>query len=272
LPDHLTGASPDGATMKISPKRVAGFLCLIVFVLVLLSLVTQTLNIYGGHKNQLGFQHQFNLDDENNIPTWVSSSMLLACSLLLGLIGWAKGGAKGSDARWLGLAAIFLYLSMDEASSLHEMTSPLGYALLQRIGLLNPDLFFFSWLPFGIAAIAVIGFIYLPFLRDLPKDTRRRFLQAGCVYISGAVITELAAAALWYRGETDRMLYAIVVATEEGLEMLGTIAFVYGLLMHLRREDVSTAVLQRLLHLFNGDEATATATASDGDFPETVAV
>jgi hypothetical protein len=54
--------------------------------------------------------------------------------------------------------------------------------------------------------------------------------------------------------------------------MLGTIAFVYGLLMHLRREDVSTAVLQRLLHLFNGDEAAATATASDGDFPETVAV
>jgi hypothetical protein len=247
-------------------------LFLIVFVLILLDFVTQTLRIYGGHQNQLGFQRQFNLDEENNIPTWVSSSMLLACSLLLGLIGWAKRGAKGPDARrWLALAAIFLCLSMDEASSLHEMTSLLGYALLQRTGPLNPDVFFYSWLPFGIAAIAVIGFIYLPFLRDLPKDTRRRFLQAGCVYISGAVITEMAAAAVAYRGGMDNsMLSAIEVATEEGLEMLGIIAFVYGLLMHLRREDVSTAVLQRLLHLFEGGEAAATATASVGDFPGTV--
>jgi hypothetical protein len=258
--------------MKISPKRVAGVLFLIVFVLILLDFVTQTLRIYGGHQNQLGFQRQFNLDEENNIPTWVSSSMLLACSLLLGLIGWAKRGAKGPDARrWLALAAIFLCLSMDEGSSLHEMTSPLGYALLQRTGPLNSDVLFYSWLPFGIAAIAVIGFIYLPFLRDLPKDTRQRFLQAGCVYISGAVITEMAAAAVAYRGGVDNsLLSAIEVATEEGLEMLGIIAFVYGLLMHLRREDVSTAVLQRLLQLFKGDEAAATATASVGDFPGTV--
>lgn len=229
-------------------------MCLIVFILVLLHLSTQALSIYGGHESQLGFQRQFNLNEENNIPTWFSSSMFLACSLLLGVIGWAKRGANSTDARsWLLLAAVFLYLSMDEASSLHEMLIPLGEALFQRIGLFNPYLFY-SWLPFGMIALAIIGLINIPFLRNLPKDTRRRFLFAGWIYISGAVVTEMAGGAIAYYVGTNGPPYAMEVAAEEGLEMLGIIAFLYGILMHLRREDVSMVVVQHLLCLFNGEE------------------
>ncbi len=238
--------------MTISPKRAAGFLCLIVIVLTLLHLATQALRIYGGHERQLGFQHQFNLNEENNIPTWFSSSMLLVCSLLLGLIGWAKRGTKAPDTgRWLALAAIFLFLSMDEASSLHEMTMEPTREFLKRTGLLNPYLFY-SWLPFGITAVAIIGLYYLAFLRTLPKDVSRTFLLAGCVFISGAVITEMHGSAMHYLRGADDMPYAVVVATEEALEMFGIVAFLYGLLVYLLREDISTAVVQRLQHLFSG--------------------
>jgi hypothetical protein len=240
--------------MKVSPSRVARSLCLTVFILILLHLSTQALSIYGGHGNQLGFQRQFNLNEENNIPTWFSSSTFLACSVLLSVIGWAKRGANSTDARsWLLLAAVFLYLSMDEASSLHEMLIPLGEALLQRIGLFNPYLFY-SWVPFGMIALAIIGLINIPFLKNLPKDTRRRFLFAGCIYISGAVVTEMAGGAIAYYVGTNSLPYAVEVVVEEGLEMLGIIVFLYGILMHIRREDVSTVVVQQLLRLFTGEE------------------
>jgi hypothetical protein len=237
--------------MPISPKRAAGYLCLIAVVLILLHLATQALRKYGGYDFQLGFQRQFDLGKENNIPTWFSSSMLLACSLLLGLIGWAKRGTKASDASsWVGLAAVFLFLSMDEASSLHEMTGPAGAKLLRWAGLLHPFLFY-SWLPFGITAVAIIGLLYLPFLRALPKETRRRVLLAGCAYISGAVIAEMVGGAIDYFGGREGMPLAAVVATEEGLEMFGIIVFLYALLMYLRQEDVSTAIRQRVQYLFS---------------------
>jgi hypothetical protein len=244
--------------MKVVPKLVTRTLCLIALVLVLLHLTTQTLRIYGGHANQLGFVRQFNLTEENNISTWFSSSMFLACSLLLGLIGWAKRGTKGAEARnWLSLAAIFLCLSMDEASSLHEMIIPQGDALFERTGYFNPHLFS-SWLPFGATAAAIVGFVYVPFLRDLPKGTRLRFLLAACVYLSGAVGTEMAGGAIAYYLGADGMPYATEVAVEEGLEMLGIIAFLYGILMHLRQRDISAAIVRRLLQLFEREEERVT--------------
>jgi hypothetical protein len=244
--------------MEVVPKLVTRTLCLIALVLVLLHLTTQTLRIYGGHANQLGFVRQFNLTEENNISTWFSSSIFLACSLLLGLIGWSKRGTKGPDARnWLSLAAIFLYLSMDEASSLHEMLIPQGDALFERTGYFNPHLFS-SWLPFGATVVAIVGFVSVPFLKNLPNDTRRRFLLAACVYLSGAVGTEMAGGAIAYYLGADGMPYATEVAVEEGLEMLGVIAFLYGILMHLRREDISAAIVRRLLQLFEREEERVT--------------
>lgn len=240
--------------MKATPSRVARSLCLAVFILVLLHLSTQALSIYGGHENQLGFQRQFNLNEENNIPTWFSSSMFLACSLLLVVIGWAKRSANSTDARsWLLLAAVFLYLSMDEASSLHEMLMPAGAAIVERAGLFRPY-FFFGWVPFGVAASLIIGLINVPFLRSLPKETRRRFLFAACIYFSGAVVAEMVGGAIAYYLGTDGVPFAMEVAAEEGLEMLGIIAFLYGILMHLRREDVSSVVGLSLLRLFNSEE------------------
>ena len=239
--------------MKVVPKQIAQTLCLIALTLVFLHLTTQTLRIYAGHPNQLGFERQFNLNQENNIPTWFSSSMFLACSLLLGVIGWAKRTKRGDARGWLSLAVVFLYLSMDEASSLHEMIIPLGNALLERTGFSSPYLFY-SWLPFGATVTAIIGFLYVPFLRNLPKDTRLRFLLAACVYLGGAVGMEMVGGAIAYYSGTDGMPYAIEVAAEEGLEMLGIITFLHAILLHLRREDVSAAVRRRLLQLFEREQ------------------
>ncbi len=69
--------------------------------------------------------HQkFNLNAETNIPTWYSSALLLLISLLsLGIYLWDNKKALPHKF-WLIISAVYAYLSMDEAASIHESIAP----------------------------------------------------------------------------------------------------------------------------------------------------
>ena len=108
-------------TLVISPKKLTIILTLVALSFVLAHVAVQYIRFFHGHPAQLGFLHQMNLNDENNLPTWYSSSILLFSSILLAMIGLAnKHEGNPYTLEWLGLAAIFLYLSLDEASSLRQ--------------------------------------------------------------------------------------------------------------------------------------------------------
>ena len=81
---------------------------------------------------------------------------------------------------WFALSGTFAILSLDEAASFHETLIEPIRSLLHTGGV-----FHFAWvIPGGLFAI---GFALLlsEFLRGLPSDTRRNFLVAGAVYVSG---------------------------------------------------------------------------------------
>lgn len=207
-------------------------------------MATQALRVYGGHDFQLGFQRQFNLDLENNIPSWYASSALLFCAVLLGVIGITKQYEHAPRFRqWFGLAAIFLYLSLDEAASLHEMVIPLGRTLLDYVGVSSGYLYF-SWVIFGIIAVSIVGFSYLRFLRALPTMSGQLFLIAGLLYVTGALGVEMFGAKVASQGGIDTMFYAVLVAVEEGLEMFGVVLFIYALLSYLGQQDMAVSLLR----------------------------
>ncbi len=62
----------------------------------------------------------FNFDSEMNIPTFYSSLALLLASMLLVVIVLNHKKQGTPYFRWLGLAIIFLFLSIDETSCIHE--------------------------------------------------------------------------------------------------------------------------------------------------------
>lgn len=219
----------------LRPRTLLSLLSLLALSLLLAHLITQALKYFWGHDYQLGFERLFNLDRENNIPSWYSSSALLLCSALLAMIWLAKKQARERYvAHWAALSMIFLALSLDEAASLHERAiDPLRQAL-HATGYL-----YYTWVVPGIALVLVIGLCYLPFLAHLPTRTRRLCLLAGSLYVGGAVGVEMLGAqyhslhGVDTQAGVDTMAYALIVACEEGLELLGILVFIYALSSYL---------------------------------------
>jgi hypothetical protein len=163
----------------------------------------------------------FSLSYEGNLPTWYSSALLLACAITLGAI--APGAAPRQSRYWSLLAAVFGYLSIDEAVGLHEQ--------LNEIVHLGGPLYF-SWILPAAAAVLLLGIAYLRFLLGLPEETRRRFILAGALYVGGALIMEIPLG-LWTEAHGDGDLgYALIDFAEESLEMIGATLFLVALLRH----------------------------------------
>ena len=160
------------------------------------------------------------LSHEANLPTWYASSLLLVDALLLGAIA-----RRAPDRRWAVLAAIFGYLSLDEAVELHEH---LG-GLFATGGVL-----YFDWVIPAGAALLLLGAAYLPFLRRLPAATRRAFVLAAVLYVGGALLMELPLGWWTERAGDENPVYAALDLVEESLELAGASVFLLALRDHLR--------------------------------------
>lgn len=93
---------------------------------------------------------------------------------------------EGVDSRyndyWKFLSLIFLYLSLDEACSIHEISmSPLK-AALNASGFLS-----FAWVIPASIFLAIFLLVFLRFIKALPQKTRSLFIKAGTLYVSGAL-------------------------------------------------------------------------------------
>lgn len=217
--------------ITISPKRIAVWLILIAVGLVLASLAGSFSTHVLGHPRLLGFVRLFNVDTEGNIPSWYASICLLAGSILLAAIARLQprdATPKASD--WQTLSIIFLFLSIDELSSIHELLIDPLRAVLGTTGI-----FHFAWvIPYGLLA-TFLGLKYLKFLACLPARIRRSLVVAGLLYLSGALGMEMADGQYASLYGEQNLTYAVLTTIEESLEMLGLIVFVYTLLAYVRR-------------------------------------
>lgn len=231
--DETSLCPPSSVALIISAKKLMLVLILVVLGLTAAHVSTQYLRFFQGHENQLGFERQLNLDRENNIATWYSSSALLLSAVLLTVAGLVnKQKSNSFTYHWLGLAAIFLFLSLDEAASLHEMTHEVLHDRLGGIGYFD-GLLYFSWVVFGAIFVLIVGGVYLPFVVALPIQTRRLFLIAGILYVGGELGIESLGARYAHAHGLNNFTYAMFVACEEGVAMLGNVVFIYALLSHL---------------------------------------
>jgi hypothetical protein len=165
------------------------------------------------------------MDYEQNIPTWYASGLLLACALLLFIIARHKR-LRGDryTGHWYGLAALFVFCSIDEIVSIHErLTDPLR----QTYGL--SGLLYFSWVVVGLAVVVALALIYARFLRDLEPRARGHFLLAGLVFLSGAIGVEMIGGPVWELSDGSSVLSALLIHVEETLELAGVLLFLYAL-------------------------------------------
>lgn len=181
----------------------------------------------------------FSVNTEQTIPTWYSSLLLFAAALLFLLVSVGKSGiiARG---RWLwtSLAVIFLYLSLDEAASIHEIAAKWLQTDFELSGFWT-----FGWQLAALPFLALFGLIYFRFWWQLPRPTRLHFMVAGVVYVGGAFVVEGISAARWDALGGLSYGYLVIATVEELCEMLGVIILIYGLLTYLVNEGYTLAFM-----------------------------
>jgi len=173
----------------------------------------------------------FGVSSEGKLPTFYSGLSLLAVAALLGLI-WAHERRQHGPLRryWALLALIFVVLAMDEMLSIHEATTEV---IRSRLHIEN-GWFYNAWVIPGGVALALVAVTSVRVLVRLPARTRTFVLIAGAVYVSGAVVLEMAGGAYASTHGTD-LAYGALASVEEMLEMAGIVVMLYALMDHLER-------------------------------------
>lgn len=215
------------STLHVYASQIVRALGWIIAALAALSLLGSFSTHALGHGRLLGFVPEFNLNTENNVPTYFSSFLLLASSALLAVIAHVQTPSSHYRRHWIGLAVIFLFLSIDEMASFHERLVEPMRGLLDAGGWL-----YYAWVIPGIAFVLLFGLVYLRFWFDLPSRPRRLFSLAGLTYVAGAIGLELVGG--WYVDLYERnFTYELITTVEETLEMAGIAIFAYALLVYV---------------------------------------
>ncbi|WP_447978594.1 hypothetical protein [Candidatus Nitrospira bockiana] len=227
------------ATVRLTAAGLGRLLAGVIACLLALDLIVEAVKFSTGHNWLFGLTRLVSLDREMNLPTWYSSSVLLGCAVLLLVIAsHARRLHDRFTGHWYGLAAVFAYLSLDEAAEIHEMTIRPLRSLFNTAGLL-----YSAWVILGAAFVSVIGLLYLRFLRSLPRSTRRRIVAAASLYVGGALGVESVAARSIAIHGADTVAYALLVVLEEGLEMAGVAVFLCTLVSYLHQQAGEIRVL-----------------------------
>lgn len=214
--------------VRIPRARFTGFLVLVVLVLLINHFMLQ-LFYYQWDAGHWVLRDLFDVDEEENFPTWYSSFALLFSAGLLYAIASQKRLQQDRFARhWLGLSVIFLAMSIDEIAGMHEALNTVTE---------------FPWTKPAAVVAAVVALIYLPFLIHLPKPTRIGFLLAGMLFAGGAIGVEHASD--WYLEEQsmDSFGYSLLTGLEEGMEMFGVVLFINALLGYMQTGNAAGITL-----------------------------
>ena len=154
----------------------------------------------------------FDLDEENNLPTWFSSFLLLNNAFFLVLVARAEN--TQDKLQWTMMSVGFFVLAIDEVAGLHET--------------FNSSIEM-NWAIPGAILVLLVGAAFIPFLLRLRRGLAGMFILSGAVFVSGAIIIELLSEEM----DSDSLSYMMAVAVEEGLEMFGAWLFLKTLMKEM---------------------------------------
>jgi hypothetical protein len=129
---------------------------------------------------------------------------------------------------WLLLAGIFVALSVDEATALHERTTEPLRDLLGTGGFLYQ-----AWVVPAAAVLVVLGLAYRRWAQQLASATRRRLLFAATLFLAGAFGFEVVGGRIADLHGAYGLAQSLVATVEEGLEMTGLVLLTHALLIEV---------------------------------------
>lgn len=214
-----------------SSRLLVMLLALNVFIIIL-HLLVHALELTGAPNISAELVTMFSMDSEASLPTWVAQTLLLTIAVLLGAIGYQKIMKQDRFRwHWVALSGIFTYLSIDEATAIHE----LSIRPLQELLSIHSGLLFFAWVIPAAILIAILIAVFYRFFFALPKTTQKTLALAAIIFVLGAIGVEMISGAYWQAHDFQyNMVYRLLNALEEGLENTGSIIAIYALFQYLQ--------------------------------------
>lgn len=214
----------------LNRRSIGKLLGVAITLLLIANLLGQIARFGFGHDHVYGLVPLFNVDKEQNIPTFFTVLIILANALLLATIGIIQKQTGRIDSHyWFFLAAGFLFFAYDESFQVHEkLTGPMRSVLGDsELGML-----YFGWVVPGIIGVIILALLFVNFLRRLPQTTRYWMLISATIYLSGCIGMELLDGR-YVEAHGPNFTYHLLITVEEGLEMAGLSTFLVTLLGHI---------------------------------------
>jgi hypothetical protein len=222
--------------LLVERKQILRHLITLTIILAISHVVSQSLLAAGSFQPQRPLYtllQKFDLNGELALGSWYAQAGLLMSAGLLALVGVITAKANGSYVRhWYGLAGVFVYLSFDEATAVHELAVEPVRSLL---GIQSGPLYF-AWVVPALVILCVLGLVFVRFWVSLPRQTKRLFALAATLFLLGALVTEMIGAAYYAQNPEasfSSAFWMTQIVVEESLELLGAAVFIYGLLDYL---------------------------------------
>jgi hypothetical protein len=233
LVEDLVETSAYTINFNLMPIRGIRFLLSVIIFLTFASLLGNFARLYlPDFPLRDLFANYFDVNGELNTPALYSTSVLLSCSALLAIIGSVKRVQRDRYRfQWVGLSFVFLYLGIDELTSIHESFNPIVSSVMKTGGF-----FYYSWVIPGFVFASICLLAFWKFLTHLPKKIRFLFLLAGSIYISGAIGLEMIGGYIADVYGAGHILWYLEIALEEFCEMLGIAIFGYALTTYISQE------------------------------------
>jgi hypothetical protein len=216
------------AAIRLSPRWIVRVAVAAVVALAVANLLAHAAVDFVDRRVPSGWLRLFDLNREQNLPTWFSSALLLCGAFAAAAVAAVERAARAPFTRhWQGLAFVMLYLSVDEAAVLHESTVLPLRRLFDAGGV-----FAFTWIVPALAAVVILAIVYRRFVLQLPAPIRRCFFAAAALFVGGSIGGDMIGG--WYLTRAGyNGGYVALFTVEEIIEFLGAIAFLYGALRHL---------------------------------------
>jgi hypothetical protein len=163
-----------------------------------------------------------NMDYEANLPSWYSSMQWATAAALMGFVAWRLYRRRAADWVLLGLiAAVFITLSLDEASTMHEK---LTAGMSDKAGIEGAENHVL-WLPaLGLPVMAGLAFIARRAKATFGANpgALATLLIGLTIFALGAFLVEPSARITFHRVAVG------FVWLEETMEMLGVTFLVWS--------------------------------------------
>ena len=223
--------------LKIHPRETALFFLAFVILLTVLHSIAQAVLFYTGNQDLTYITGYVDLDIEKNIPSFYSGFALFFSSLLFFCLSSLEKKQGRKSRYWLGLAAVFLFLSLDETFVLHERLGDYTEKYIKSTGILEASgLLYFPWIiPYSIL-MTILGLLYFHFIFRLPRKTTVLLILSAIIFLTGAAGFDMLGGREAELHGYYTITYTVLYTIEEFLEMIGVVLLVYTLLDYIEKQ------------------------------------